>query len=91
MDDVAARLETLRGQYGAMNILLRSLYAKWAMENPEPRAFNHKFFDDMIGSMYNVTGKPENKSDVLVWEVIEDTLREFEQQVDLRLSLQTDK
>ena len=69
----------------ALEFLVRGLYAKWAIESPDPRGSNRRMLEGMIQSMWNLA-PPKDDTERRLYENIETALREFQQNVDLRLS-----
>jgi len=70
----------------ALEFLVRGLYAKWAIESsPDPRGSNRRMLEGMIQSMWNLA-PPRDDAERRLYEDIETALREFQQNVDLRLS-----
>jgi len=68
----------------ALDILLRGLYAKWAIESPTPRASNQKLMEELIQSMWTVA-PPKDDTERRLYEHVQTALREFQQNVDVRL------
>jgi hypothetical protein len=67
----------------AQELLLRGLYAKWAAESSHPRQSNQNRLDGVVRSMWEIT--PPKDHDRRLYEQVEVSLREFQQNVDVRL------
>ena len=76
--------EFLLGQIIAQGLILRGLWTKWAIEAPDPRGSNQRMIEGLITSMHQVD-PPKSDDQQRLWKVIETTLREFGEQVEIRL------
>jgi len=75
----------LTGRTVALDLLLRTLYAKWASEQSDPENFITVTIESIIGSMDAVNHGPQNEVEIRVWEVAEADLRAFLENVALRV------
>lgn len=73
------------GYVAALDILLRGLYVKWAMESPTPRLWIRTRADQMINSLLESQTFPANMAEVPIWESANQSLRHFFRQIDARL------
>jgi hypothetical protein len=77
-------VEYLLARTIAQELLLRGLYAKWAVESPHPRKANRGMLDGMVATMWAVQ-PPKDDDERRLYQSIEICLREFRDQVDIRL------
>ncbi|MGD0188357.1 MAG: hypothetical protein ABSC25_24365 [Roseiarcus sp.] len=77
-------VEYLLARTIAQELLLRGLYAKWAVESPHPRESNRKMLDGMVATMWAVE-PPKDDDERRLYQSIEACLQEFRDQVDTRL------
>ncbi len=75
----------LTGRTVAFDLLLRALYAHWAMNDPNPAGFIEVQIESIIGSMDAARQRPANDEERRVWEAAETELRSFLGNVTLRL------
>lgn len=76
--------EIMAGQLVALDLLLRGLYTKWALEAPDPIASNRRKLEGMIASMWSVK-PPNDETERRLYAQAESHLRHFLQQVETRL------
>ncbi|MGE3875783.1 MAG: hypothetical protein AB7F74_22750 [Parvibaculaceae bacterium] len=83
-DDPIIQLST---QLKAIELVVRALFTKWAMENnpADPRTAAFRLIELTIGSMHEAQ-KTENEEQRIYLEMVEDALRDFGEQIDIRLS-----
>jgi hypothetical protein len=67
----------------AQELLLRGLYAKWAVESPRPRESNRNRLEGLVRTMWGVT--PPKDDERRLYEQVEVSLREFQGNIDVRL------
>jgi hypothetical protein len=75
----------LTGRTVALDLLLRTLYAKWASEQSDPVNFITVTIESIIGSMDAVNHSPQSDAEAHVWEAAERDLRSFLENVALRV------
>jgi hypothetical protein len=68
----------------ALDMVLRGLFTKWALEAPDPPESAFRMIEGMIGSLHAITANASNE-EVAVVTRIEDHLRAFHKNVDVRL------
>jgi hypothetical protein len=69
----------------ALDMVVRGLFTKWALEAPDPKESAFRMIEGMIGSLHAITeNAPEEQ--VAVVSRIEDHLRDFGRNVEVRLS-----
>ncbi len=76
--------ETLLAQVIAQGLLLRGLWAKWAVESPDPVTWNRQTIAGLIDSM-KLAQPPADAEEARLCGYAKDALREFGGQVDIRL------
>ena len=82
---MAEHEEVLLGQVIAQGLLLRGLWARWATEAPDPAAaWNRQTIAKLIDSM-KLARPPADAQEARLWEYAKNALREFGEQVDVRL------
>ena len=82
-DGMLQMLAYLAGRNLAHDLLLRALWAKWASQQPDPREF---VFDCIEGLIGNIDALPADKLSPIVREHAEQHLRDFAENVQMRLA-----
>ncbi|MET4071540.1 hypothetical protein ABID58_006354 [Bradyrhizobium sp. S3.2.6] len=68
----------------ALDMVVRGLFTRWAMEAPDPQESAFRMIEGMIGSLHAIT-EDATPEQVAVVSRIEDHLRAFGKNVDVRL------
>jgi hypothetical protein len=83
MDD--ERYLDLLANVKAIEMVVRGLFTKWALEAPDPKESAFRMIEGLIGSIHAIAADaPPDQVDVI--SRMEDHLREFGRNVDIRLS-----
>ena len=79
------KYEDLLANIKAIDIVVRGLFAKWALEADDPKASAFRMIEGMIGSLHGITEDATADEARLVGK-IEDHLRDFGQNIDAKLT-----
>ena len=79
------KYEDLLANIKAVDIVVRSLFTRWAQEADDPKASAFRMIEGMIGSLHAITDDATPDQARVIGK-IEDHLRDFGHHVDAKLS-----